>query len=114
MFSGIVLLLVLVAGVTWAARAHIDRTCSRPALRKEWRSLDTGEQQHYIHAVQCLMRKPSIKDGESSLYDDFAYAHVYEGAITHYAAAFLPWHRYFIHAYETALIEKCGYRGTLP
>ena len=32
----------------------------------------------------------------------------------HDAAPFLPWHRLFINAYEKALRENCGYRGTLP
>jgi tyrosinase len=29
----------------------------------------------------------------------------------HGVAQFLPWHRYFIHVYETALKTKCGYTG---
>lgn len=27
---------------------------------------------------------------------------------------FLSWHRYFIHTFETALREECGYNGHLP
>lgn len=31
----------------------------------------------------------------------------------HDTAAFLPWHRYFIHVYEEALREQCAYSGHL-
>jgi tyrosinase len=31
----------------------------------------------------------------------------------HDAAPFLPWHRYFIHVYEMALRQDCGYNGHL-
>ncbi|KAJ6109988.1 hypothetical protein N7486_002223 [Penicillium sp. IBT 16267x] len=36
------------------------------------------------------------------------------GNYSHDAAPFLPWHRYFIYAYEKALKDHCGYKGTLP
>lgn len=59
------------------------------------------------------MRKDSAFERGSSRFDDFAYTHTKEGTVTHYAAGFLPWHRYFIHAYEKALQTECGYRGVL-
>lgn len=31
----------------------------------------------------------------------------------HGSAAFLAWHRYFIHIYERKLKEQCGYTGVL-
>ena len=31
----------------------------------------------------------------------------------HDSAAFLAWHRYFIHIYEEKLKEQCGYSGVL-
>ena len=31
----------------------------------------------------------------------------------HNTAAFLPWHRYFIHVYEKALRDQCSYSGHL-
>ena len=31
----------------------------------------------------------------------------------HNTAAFLPWHRYFIHVYEKTLREHCAYSGHL-
>lgn len=33
---------------------------------------------------------------------------------THLSGLFLPWHRHFIHLWETALRDECGYKGFLP
>jgi hypothetical protein len=27
---------------------------------------------------------------------------------------FLPWHRYYMHIYETLLRDECGYTGFIP
>jgi tyrosinase len=35
------------------------------------------------------------------------------GYYTHDSAPFLPWHRYFLHIYETTLRSKCNYTGSL-
>lgn len=35
-------------------------------------------------------------------------------ALTQRQSLFLPWHRYYIWAYEKALREECGYDGYLP
>ena len=35
-------------------------------------------------------------------------------SIAHGTAAFLTWHRYFIHLYESLLIDTCNYKGSLP
>ncbi|EWG41477.1 hypothetical protein FVEG_03589 [Fusarium verticillioides 7600] len=80
----------------------------------EWRELNITQKQDYISAVVCLTERKSRFEPGSSRYDDFAYMHVFEGTVTHYAASFLPWHRYFIHTYEKALIEECGFKGSLP
>lgn len=32
----------------------------------------------------------------------------------HYTGNFMPWHRWFVHTYETALREECGYKGYQP
>ena len=82
--------------------------------RQEWRALQPWEQHEYIAAVLCLSAQPSVFEQGSSRYDDFVYAHVFEGANTaHHSASFLPWHRFFIHAFETALRNECGFRGSL-
>lgn len=32
----------------------------------------------------------------------------------HYTGNFMPWHRWFVHLYEKALREECGYTGYQP
>ena len=95
-------------------RSSPHRSCQRPPIRKEWRTLSKGEQLEYIGAVSCLMRQPSILNSGTSHYDDFVYAHVQAGSYSHYAAAFLAWHRLFVHNYEHALRRKCAFKGELP
>ncbi|EFY95267.2 putative domain, di-copper centre [Metarhizium robertsii ARSEF 23] len=91
-----------------------DSACSDPPIRREWRSLGAAEKQAYISAVKCLSDKPSKFDNSTSRFDDFALAHISEGLDIHYAAAFLPWHRHFIHTFEEALRAECLYSGSLP
>jgi len=92
----------------------VSGTCRDPSKRKEWRTLSPSKKKAYIDAVQCLMHKESDFEPGSYRYDDFAGHHTAAGTITHYAAAFLPWHRYFIHIFEKALVEECGFEGNLP
>ncbi|KAF2223082.1 monooxygenase [Elsinoe ampelina] len=87
-------------------------TCSNPTIRREWRQLSPVEQQNYIDAVLCLKTKPSRIGLNSSLYDDFPYVHNQLNLEIHFVASFLPWHRYFVHIYETALKTECGYSGS--
>lgn len=88
--------------------------CAHPAIRREWRTLSRGDRREYIAAVQCLSTQPSKVHTNGSLYDDFPRVHQETANTAHKAAPFLPWHRYFLHAYETALKEQCGYSGVVP
>ena len=97
----------------WPVETSTLTTCTAPRRRKEWRALEPSEQQQYIDGVLCLMRKPSISTTGSTRYDDFASLHATVGPMTHYAASFLPWHRYFTHTFEKALAEECRFSGTL-
>ncbi|CAE6443473.1 unnamed protein product [Rhizoctonia solani] len=86
--------------------------CSNPAIRKEWRDVDRATQQNYISAVKCLRTKPArvnIYPG-ATLYDDFTTVHMSLSEGIHFVAQFLPWHRWFVNLYETAL-KDCGYNG---
>ncbi|KAI9376528.1 hypothetical protein BJX61DRAFT_538767 [Aspergillus egyptiacus] len=103
----------LTFGLSAAAAVRQEQRCANPVTRVEWRELDPDVQQSYLDAVLCLKSKPSRIGLETSLYDDFPYVHHKHNQIIHNIAAFLPWHRYFIHAYEAALHE-CGYQGTVP
>jgi tyrosinase len=88
--------------------------CVNPTIRREWRTLSASEKTTYITAVQCLTTKPSRVRNNGTLYDDFPWVHKATSSNTHAASPFLPWHRYFIHIYEKALIDDCAYTGTLP
>ncbi|KEP45490.1 tyrosinase tyrosinase: common central domain protein [Rhizoctonia solani 123E] len=46
----------------------------------------------------------------ATLYDDFATVHMSVFERIHFVAQFFPWHRWFVHLYETAL-KDCGYDG---
>jgi hypothetical protein len=96
---------------SWSSKS---KACENPRLRVEWRTLNTHKQAAYISAVHCLMRLPSKFRKETSSYDDFIFAHSKTGTYSHYAAAFLPWHRMFIHLYEESLRNQCGYLGPFP
>ena len=104
--------------------------CTDPVIRREWRDLSDVEKGDYIAAVQCLRNSPSRLGLNQTLYDDFPYVHSRNGEAceqqmhwqsrvllthlkAHGTAAFLPWHRYFIHVYEKALREQCAYSGHL-
>ena len=88
-------------------------TCRDLRVRREWRNLAHSEQQDYFDAVHCLLEQPA-KISNGSAFDDFAYVHKTFGSYSHKSALFLPWHRWFIYVYETALIKQCGYSGALP
>ena len=114
----------------WPSRSHDQGFCQQLAVRREWRTLSSSERLEYLRAVKCLSSiSSSVCNG--TLHDEFAYIHRQIGeyctstshkssnakALTseaHEAAAFLPWHRYFIHLYEQTLKQRCQYAGTLP
>ncbi|GAB7355848.1 hypothetical protein MBLNU459_g6510t1 [Dothideomycetes sp. NU459] len=83
------------------------------SVRREWRTLSRPEQTHYIDSVRCLLDQPSSLSANWSSYDDFPFIHSRVGWYTHHAAPFLPWHRYFLHIYETTLRQQCGFTGDL-
>jgi len=108
--------------------------CTNPTVRKEWGAANDFEKSSYINAALCLSTKPSRLGLPTTLYDDFGYIHnkltlqsmIFPGTrwsphwtngkvvdkwcTVHGVAAFLPWHRYFVHIYEQAL-QECGYTG---
>ncbi|KAI9703544.1 MAG: hypothetical protein M1820_005848 [Bogoriella megaspora] len=92
---------------------HPSKRCVDPSLRREWRSLSDDEKQEYISAVQCLRRSPSRTNMSQSLYDDFPVIHTRIGNYSHGAAAFLSWHRAFLHIFERTLKEQCNYSGAM-
>ncbi|KAJ1302867.1 hypothetical protein OPQ81_003167 [Rhizoctonia solani] len=105
----------------------VARSCSSPYVRKEWRELSSVEQANFIAAVKCLGEKPhstlvptgftsGIVDPNpsSSRYDDFVYAHMDTNIKDHFTGLFLPWHRWYLTAFENELRSVCNYAGYLP
>ncbi|KAJ6576032.1 Di-copper centre-containing protein [Mycena vulgaris] len=107
-----------------------DAACTEPAVRKEWRTLTKAERTDWISAVKCMANLPhdegltptvdrSISgivamNASGSYYDDFVYMHMDLNTRIHFTGIFLPWHRWYVQVYETALKTKCGYLGTSP
>lgn len=89
------------------------QACSNPSIRVEYRSLSQAQRDGYHTAVKCLQTKPATSQFGSTLFDDFPGIHVKLNQEIHSVAAFLPWHRYFVHARELAL-KDCGYTGPTP
>jgi len=97
----------------------IHGQCSNPIQRKEWRALSVAERQAYTTAVDCLVTKlKSISQsdfpGAVHRFDDFIGVHKVQTPNIHFVGHFLPWHRYFVWAYEQTLRNECGYAGAQP
>lgn len=93
-----------------------EQDSDRCPRRQEWRTLTPTQQTSYISAVLCLRNQSSTlapSNNAMTAYDDFPWIHSRVGYFTHHSAPFLPWHRYFLHIYETTLRNQCGYQGNL-
>ena len=93
-------------------RYNMRLTCKRAFMNAK-------ERKAYIGAVQCLLASPSRSDpvlvpGAKTRYDDFVAQHINQTGTIHGTGNFLSWHRYFVHGYEKALKEECGYKGSQP
>ncbi|KAK1990894.1 Di-copper centre-containing protein [Colletotrichum falcatum] len=87
--------------------------------RRDWASFSSAERKDYIRAVQCMLSSPSKSDpafapGARNRYDDFVAVHINQTVQIHGTGNFLTWHRYFVHSYEEALRNECGYKGAQP
>jgi tyrosinase len=81
--------------------------------------MSAKERKAYISAVQCMFDSPSQSDpklvpGAKTRYDDFVAQHINQTLTIHGTGNFLSWHRYYVHGYEKALREECGYTGHQP
>ncbi|KAF8259519.1 Di-copper centre-containing protein [Lactarius quietus] len=106
------------------AHKHTKNACTKPSVRKEWRAFTIDEKAAWIRAVNCLSRLPHDTDltttvdpsvslipqinASSSYYDGMLFVYI------HFTGLFLPWHRMYLHFFEQALKEKCGYTGVSP
>jgi tyrosinase len=81
--------------------------------------MSRGDRKEYIEAVTCLIKKPALSKptdvpGARNRLDDFAAAHIQQSNNIHFNGNLYAWHRYFTWAYEKALREECGYKGSQP
>ncbi|KAJ6559934.1 Di-copper centre-containing protein [Mycena capillaripes] len=102
--------------------------CVDPLVRQEWRSLSREERVGWITGVKCLASLPhddafvpsenpsdiAPHNTSGSLYDDMVYAHMDLNHRIHWTGLFYPWHRWYLHVFENALRNRCGYEGPLP
>lgn len=107
------------SGAPVAARGSSKCSIRNADVRRDWDSLKPAERKAYISAVQCLFSKPAKSDpatvpGAKTRYDDFVAQHINQTLSIHGTGNFLSWHRYFVHGYEKALREECGYKGAQP
>jgi len=105
-------------------------SCQNPSVRREWSAISEAERVEWVDAVKCLTKLPHSDslvaqvdpalslippiNTSSSLYDDFVYVHMDQNIKIHFTGLFLPWHRSFLYSFESALKEKCGYKGAHP
>ncbi|KAF7538392.1 hypothetical protein G7054_g2964 [Neopestalotiopsis clavispora] len=114
------LLTIFALAATSAASAirRADTTCTNPAVRKEWRDLDSAEKAEYLRAAVCLRELPKEKYAEieavTTRMDDLVYTHFSLNTEIHFVANFLPWHRWFVQLHEDLLRNECGYTGVQP
>ncbi|KAG7373349.1 tyrosinase central domain containing protein [Nitzschia inconspicua] len=87
----------IVALVAVLSTSVVNAQCSATRERRPWRLLSCREQTTFMEALQ------SLKD--AGVYDDFVMTHQWMNSDAHGVAEFLPWHRWFIHEFESALRE---------
>ncbi|KAK8122663.1 hypothetical protein PG984_011333 [Apiospora sp. TS-2023a] len=87
-------------------------------VRQDWENLDQDQKRDYNWAVQCLADSPSRLTqygwASKNRYDDFVRVHINRTTSIHATGNFLTYHRYFVHLWEKALREECGYKGYQP
>ncbi|KAI0743508.1 Di-copper centre-containing protein [Daedaleopsis nitida] len=105
-------------------------TCTRPAVRREWRKLSVAQRAEWIAAMNCLARLPhddalapivdpsvsniSPVNTSGSYWDDIVYIHMDLNTRIHNTGLFFPFHRFYVQAVETAMKERCGFTGVFP
>ncbi|CAE7067008.1 unnamed protein product [Rhizoctonia solani] len=120
-FSGLVLF-------SLASAVFAAEKCTNPVVRKEWRNHSVEEKKEFIRSIKCMGNKPHrpnltktrltpgvpLVNKSSTHYDDWVYLHVDSNQGTHVVSQFFPWHRWYLHAFETDMKNTCGFNGTMP
>ncbi|KAJ9070431.1 hypothetical protein DSO57_1008171 [Entomophthora muscae] len=76
-----------------------SQQCSTIDVRREIRDLSDGERQTFFNAIIAL----SQTGGTPSAYDQLVKLHVDNRVPAHNNPVFLPWHRHFLHHFQTEL-----------
>ncbi|KAG9093229.1 hypothetical protein FS749_014814 [Ceratobasidium sp. UAMH 11750] len=120
--------LLAVGVLALAGNALAAGNCTKPAVRKEYRTLSVAEKVEFARALLCLGTKPhssklyktrlaggiALINETASFYDDWVYLHMDTNTKTHVTALFFPWHRWYLDAFERTLKETCQFKGTIP
>ncbi|KAG7339753.1 tyrosinase central domain containing protein [Nitzschia inconspicua] len=69
--------------------------CPTTRERKPWKDLTCAEQNEFFASIRRLK--------DNGIYDEFARVHIQNAAPSHGTPEFLPWHRWFIYQFESAL-----------
>jgi tyrosinase len=69
--------------------------CPLTRERKPWKDLTCREQQEYYNAIERLK--------QNGVYDEFVRVHIQADHAAHGVAEFLPWHRWYIFQFESAM-----------
>ena len=84
-----------------------SQACTGPRQRKAWNKLTSTEQTDYLNAVNLLKEHTCANCNSVPSYDDFVRVHSENALAAHsiqeLIEEFLPWHRWYIWKYETAL-----------
>lgn len=109
----------LITNTTDTTNTTKAATCdaSSVSTRIEWRDYSTADRQALVDSISCLLNTPSAGDfyaPSTNRYEDFVRTHQRFTSIVHGNGLFLLWHRYFVHAFETALRTSCGFDRPLP
>lgn len=78
-----------------AQQQQQQTVCPLTRERKPWDDLTCSEQQEYLAAIRQLK--------QNGIYDEFVRVHMQNEAESHGTPEFLPWHRWFIWQFESAL-----------
>lgn len=94
-------------------------TCDAASLstRVEWRDYTPEDRLALVDAIACLITTPSAGPDyapSTSRYEDLVRTHQLLTNDVHMNGVFLLWHRYYLHAFETALRAECGFDRPLP
>ncbi|KAK6953663.1 hypothetical protein K445DRAFT_322580 [Daldinia sp. EC12] len=104
--------------VATMSTAAADGTCDRnnPKVRIEWRNYSQADRKAFVTAIKCLMDKPSAGgfQGSKSRYEDIVSVHQQMTPNIHQRAVFLPWHRYYVSAFEDLMRNECGFTAPFP